>query len=120
MKTTLIKQTAILFLLFISSSLFAQNDSITISGHVKDEKGEDAIGAEVKVFNECDTIQPYATTLIDFNGNYTLTKICVGDIIWIKYLGFEPYKITIKEAKMPEIILIEIPPKYELQFMGPY
>ena len=87
---------ALLLGLFLSVGAFAQQ--ITVKGHVKDSKGEEVIGATVRVAGS------QAATVTDFDGNFTL-KANQGADITVSYIGYQT--ATAKAAPTLEIVLQE-------------
>ena len=75
---------ALLIGLFLSVGAFAQ---ITVKGHVKDSKGEDIIGATVRVAGT------QVAALTDFNGNFTL-KANQGTTLEISYVGYQTARVA--------------------------
>ena len=72
---------SVALLLLVSVTAFAQ--TITLKGNVKDTSGEPIIGASVFVKG--------ATTVgavTDFDGNFTIQKVTVGDRVEVSYIGF--------------------------------
>ena len=70
--------------IFVSVSAFAQD--ILVKGHVKDDIGEDVIGASVKVKG---TSQGAVT---DINGNFSL-KVEKGSTLVISFIGFQSQEV---------------------------
>ena len=75
---------ALLIGLFLSVGAFAQ---MTVKGHVKDSKGEDIIGATVRVAGT------QVAALTDFNGNFTL-KANQGTTLEISYVGYQTARVA--------------------------
>ena len=84
---------ALLLGLFLSVGAFAQ---ITVKGHVKDSKGEDIIGATVRVAGT------QVATVTDFDGNFVL-KAEQGANITVSYVGYQT--ATVKAAPTVEVTL---------------
>lgn len=75
-----------------ATSLYAQNDSFTVSGTVKDSAGETIIGATVidtKTQKGCVT---------DMDGNFTLS-VTPASVIKISYIGYVPRTIEVNKNK---------------------
>jgi len=70
----------------------------TINGHVKDETGEDVIGASVMVKGTSDG------TVTDFDGNFKL-QCKPGATLVITYIGYNPQELPAKDGM--EVILKE-------------
>ena len=87
---------ALLLGLFLSVGAFAQQ--ITVKGHVKDSKGEEVIGATVRVAGT------QTATVTDFDGNFTL-KANQGADITVSYVGYQT--ATVKAAPNLNVTLLE-------------
>ena len=87
-------------MMFLAVACFAWNVSAqtTISGHVKDDTGEDIIGASVV---EKGTSNGVAT---DFDGNFKL-QCKPGATLVVSYIGYTPQEVKAKDGM--EIILSE-------------
>ena len=87
-------------MMFLAVACFAWNVSAqtTISGHVKDDTGEDIIGASVV---EKGTSNGVAT---DFDGNFKL-QCKSGATLVVSYIGYTPQEVKAKDGM--EIILSE-------------
>ena len=87
-------------LMLIAVVFFALDVSAqaTISGHVKDDTGEDIIGASVIVKGTQNG------TVTDFDGNFQL-KCDAGATLVISYIGFNPQEVKAKNGL--EIVLKE-------------
>ena len=70
----------------------------TINGHVKDETGEDVIGASVMVKGTSDG------TVTDFDGNFKL-QCKLGATLVITYIGYNPQELPAKDGM--EVIIKE-------------
>lgn len=93
-------------------SIFANNTTKTINGQIIDQTGEPVIGASVFVQG---TKLGVAT---DLDGNFELTKVPLGAVVRITYVGCKPesfkvgasdtYKITLKDdsESLGEVVVI--------------
>lgn len=63
--------------------------SFTLKGNVKDDMGEGAIGATVKV------VGSQNGTVTDFDGNFALQGVKVGDQISISYVGYQTETVKV-------------------------
>jgi len=72
-----------------SGTIFAQ--SITVHGHVVDEKGEPLIGASVKVKSS-----PATATTTNISGDFSLRVPSNTSAISISYVGFVTFNVAIK------------------------
>ena len=63
--------------------------TFTLKGNVKDDTGEGAIGATVKVEGSSNG------TMTDFDGNFSLQNVKKGDVVNISYVGYLTEKITV-------------------------
>jgi len=84
---------ALLLGLFLSVGAFAQ---ITVKGHVKDSKGEDVIGATVRVAGT------QTATVTDFDGNFVL-KANQGATLSVSFVGYQTASVA--AAPTVEVIL---------------
>ena len=75
-----------LFLL-ATATMLAQ--TFVLKGNVKDDTGEGAIGATVKVEGTSNG------TVTDFDGNFSLQNVKVGDVVNISYVGYKTETITV-------------------------
>ncbi len=80
-------------LMFLAVACFAWNVSAqtTVSGHVKDDTGEDIIGASVV---EKGTTNGVVT---DFDGNFKL-QCRTGATLVVSYIGYTPQEVTAKDG----------------------
>ena len=72
---------------FVLTTMLAQ--TFTLKGNVKDDTGEGAIGATVKVEGSSNG------TMTDFDGNFSLQNVKKGDVVNISYVGYLTEKITV-------------------------
>lgn len=89
-----------IFMILISGFGFAQN-SKTVTGVIMDENDVPLPGAEVKVIDK----EIYSVT--DFDGNYTLENVEVGDGVRVTFLGFVAQEFTIQQKNEYNITLQE-------------
>ena len=78
-----------MILSFLMLAMLAIGQTITVKGNVKDDAGEDVIGATVKVEGSQNG------TVTDIDGNFTLNQVKVGERITITYVGYEPQTVKI-------------------------
>jgi len=89
----------IIFLVF--SGLSHAQQTKTISGIITDANQVPLPGAEVKV----DGKEIYDVT--DFDGNFTLENVEVGDVFRVTFLGFAPQEVEVTENSNYSVILQE-------------
>ncbi|SDK80369.1 TonB-linked outer membrane protein, SusC/RagA family [Salinimicrobium catena] len=89
-----------IFAFLIINPLLAQVNK-TITGQVLDPQGMPLPGAEVKV------IDKDIFDITDFDGNFTLEGVEVGDTFRITFLGFQPQELPVLEANEYSITLQE-------------
>ena len=101
-----------MILSFLMLAMIAFAQTITVKGNVKDDAGEGAIGATVKVEGSQNG------TVTDFDGNFTLQNVKVGESITITYVGYEsqtikvtgsgPVNVTLKpdNAMLEEVVVV--------------
>lgn len=84
---------------FFSHQMFAQD--VSISGNVKDEKGEALIGV---------TIQVKGTTtgnITDVDGNYTLPTVPTNAELVFSYMGYQTQTIPVKGKTIINVTMKE-------------
>ena len=86
--------------LLFSSVGFAQGTK-TITGTIVDATQMPLPGAQLKVVDK----EIFAVT--DFDGNFTLENVEVGDVVQVTFLGFKSQDLTIGEADNYVITLEE-------------
>ncbi len=87
------------FGLFISFSLFAQSRSLT--GTIKDSKGETLIGVSV-------VLKGLATgTITDIDGKFFLPNVEAKDVVVFSYVGFQEKQITVGTQDVVNVTLYE-------------
>lgn len=89
-----------LLLSIMTTSLYAQGQQ-TVSGVVKDTKGESLIGVSIMVKDTS------TGTITDIDGNYTVTVNSENDVLEISYMGFTSKEIKVGSKKTIDIILQE-------------
>ena len=77
-----------------------QDNVISVSGTVKDTKGEPLIGVSVLVKGTTNG------TVTDLEGNFSL-KVSVGDILEFSYIGYASQSVTVANSKLLNIVLGE-------------
>ncbi len=87
------------FGLLISFSLVAQNHSV--SGTVKDSKGESLIGVSVVVKGST------SGTITDLNGRYNLPTVALKDVLVFSYVGYKEKEIVAAKQNVINVTLIE-------------
>lgn len=110
-KTLRIFTPLVIIFLLNTSTVFAQGEqTITVSGNIKDVSNEPIIGASIKVENST------TGTITDFNGNFTLKAPANANLL-ISYVGYAsqkskvsstPISIILQEdaAKLDEVVVI--------------
>lgn len=88
------------FFLVFSGLIHAQQTK-TISGIVTDENQVPLPGAEIKVVDKA------IFDVTDFDGNFTLENVEVGDVFRITFLGFSPQEVTIGSSKQYQVALAQ-------------
>ncbi len=96
----------ILFLTFsllfgIQNGTLAQTGEITVSGTVKDTKGETLIGAAVRIKNTTKGL------MTNFDGKFTLKVPSKKTVLVITYAGMKPQEITVGNKRVFNITLRE-------------
>jgi len=92
----------ILLLSTIFFTTISWSQEFTINGNVKDSNINDVLpGVNVVVKNQT------RGTTSDFDGNFTLDKIKVGDVLVFSYIGYTTKEITIKNANFLNLTLDE-------------
>ena len=77
-----------------------QDNVISVSGTVKDTKGEPLIGVSVLVKGTTNG------TVTDLEGNFSL-KVSVGDVLEFSYIGYASQSVTVANSKLLSIVLNE-------------
>ena len=91
MKTTNHTSTrlGLLAALFLLTTISALAQTFTLKGNVKDDTGEGAIGATIRVEGTTNG------TIADFDGNFSLENVKVGQSIVVGYIGFRTETIAV-------------------------
>lgn len=87
-------------LLFISVNIFAQQQ-ITVTGNVKDEKGEPIIGANVIVKGTS------VGSITNLEGDFSLANVQNGSIIEISFIGYLQQEVKVDGNKPINVFLKE-------------
>ena len=110
MNTKLLK--SILFVLLMLTTQLAWAQSFTLKGNVKDETGEGAIGAQVRVEGKT------GGTVTDMNGDFQLNDVTIGAVIQVSMMGYQtqtvkvtnqlPINVTLlpDDALMDEVVVV--------------
>tara|TARA_R110002050_G_scaffold1281_3_gene9249 strand:- start:68930 stop:71965 length:3036 start_codon:yes stop_codon:yes gene_type:complete len=86
--------------IFLTTTGWSQD--FTIKGNVKDSGINDVLpGVNVVVKNQV------RGTTTDFDGNFTINKIKIGDILVFSYLGYATKEISIQNSEFLTISLVE-------------
>ncbi|WP_405269611.1 SusC/RagA family TonB-linked outer membrane protein [Cellulophaga sp. Ld12] len=90
----------LLFAIFLTTTSWAQD--FTVNGTVKDGSINDVLpGVNVVVKNQT------RGTTTDFDGNFTIDKLNVGDVLVVSYIGYTTKEIAIKDSNFITISLTE-------------
>ena len=93
----LAKKTLLIFTTFISITSLAQEN---LSGNVIDQdSGQTIPGASVIIKGTS------KGTITDFDGNFILSNVSLGDVLEFSYLGYKTKEITIEDYDNLSIIL---------------
>lgn len=74
-------------------------DGFILKGEVTDKKGEPIPGANVKVENTNNGV------VTDYEGNFTIKNIKMGDVITVSIVGFRNQKIKVTDEKQLKVVL---------------
>ena len=85
-------------LLLMAVSLFAQKD-ITVSGTVRDEKGETLVGVNVVVKN-----QPGFGVVTDLDGKYTI-KTQSNEVLIFSFVGYDKQEVAVSGCEKIDIVM---------------
>lgn len=88
-------------ILFIFFSWISNAQEISINGIVQDEAGFPIPGANVIVKNTA------KGAVTDFDGNFVINNINIGDVLTISYIGYVTQNLTVANASNLKITLIE-------------
>lgn len=94
------KFTCIIIILF-GGILSMHSQSFSVQGTVIDETNMPLPGVNVLVMNEA------RGTTTDFDGNFTLEDVSVGDVVQISYVGFVPQEVELTGEEFLNITLLE-------------
>lgn len=89
----------VLFGFIFVTNAFAQGQTVT--GTVKDEKGESIIGASVVIKGTGNG------TVTDFDGNYTLTNVSKSVQLEFSYIGYHAQEVSYNGQQQINVTLIE-------------
>ena len=78
-----------------------QEKKITVTGHVKDAKGEALIGVNIMVKGQS------IGNVTDVDGNFTLSNIDPNATISVSYIGYKTQEISLKGKSSVNVILSE-------------
>lgn len=85
----------------VNAAVEQSADRITVTGYVKDSKGESLIGATVKVKGQT------TGTITDFDGNYVLNGVPKNGILEFSYVGMTNKDIPVAGKKVINVTLDE-------------
>ena len=85
-------------LLLMAVSLFAQKD-ITVSGTVRDEKGETLVGVNVVVKN-----QPGFGVVTDLDGKYVI-KTQSNEVLIFSFVGYDKQEVAVSGREKIDIVM---------------
>lgn len=94
---TYLKLGMLLFLMFLSSHLWAQN--VQVTGQVTDEAGEPIPGATVLVKGTT------AGTATDLDGQYQLS-VPTDAVLVFSFIGYQPQEVEVDNRAVIDIVLI--------------
>lgn len=83
------KRIGLLVALFMLTTLSLMAQTFTLKGNVKDDLGEGAIGATVKIEGAANG------TVTDLDGNFSLANVAIGQTLQISYVGYQTENIKI-------------------------
>lgn len=86
------------FFLF-AHQLFAQD--VSVSGNVKDEKGEALIGVSIQIKGTP------TGNITDIDGNFTLSSVPANGELVFSYMGYETQTIPVKGKSVINVVLKE-------------
>jgi len=86
------------------SAVSPNQQSITISGTVKDEKGEPLPGVTIVLRSESDR---QTANLTDMDGKFIFTGLKVGDRLAFSFIGMKPTEIIIKQGQTAYNVVME-------------
>lgn len=90
---------ALLLSMLMGMQALAQE--VNVTGVLKEANGEPLIGATISVPGK-----PGVGAVTDYNGNFAI-KVQMTDSLHFTYVGFEPYTIAVKDAKIPLVVVLQ-------------
>ncbi|SDS30485.1 TonB-dependent receptor [Gramella sp. MAR_2010_147] len=90
-----------LLIVFLSGFFGAYAQSFSVSGSVSDENNMPLLGVNVIVKGES------RGTTTDFDGNYTVNDISIGDVLQFSYLGFQTQEITVRDQQQSINVVLQ-------------
>lgn len=94
-------QRALLVCAALMLALGISAQTLTVTGHIVDEAGEDLIGASVAVKGTSNG------SVTDFDGRFTIENAPSNGTLVISYIGFETQEVAINGQNHFEITLAE-------------
>lgn len=91
---------SLILLVFFSGFGFAQ-ETKTVSGTIVDQNDVPLSGAQIKV------IDKEIFSVADFDGNFSLENVEIGDVFQITFLGFKAQSVEVTEQDSYQISLVE-------------
>ncbi|MCM8569825.1 TonB-dependent receptor [Gramella jeungdoensis] len=88
-----------LLIVFLSGLFAGYAQTFSVSGNVTDENNMPLLGVNVIVKGES------RGTTTDFDGNYTVENISVGDVLQFSYVGFQTREITVSDQQTINVVL---------------
>lgn len=85
----------------VSLCTFAQN-TITVTGNVRDDKGEELIGVSILVAGT-----ESHGTVTDFDGNYTLSNVPANGSLIFTYIGMQTQTVKIENRTKIDVVMTE-------------
>lgn len=93
------KRILLYIIILLNAGIMAAADTFTLKGNVKDNTGEDVIGATVMVSGAKNG------TVTDIDGNYELQNVSAGMTVEVRYIGCKTQKKKIKGTGPLDFIL---------------
>ncbi len=94
-------QRALLLCAAMMLALGISAQTLTLTGHIVDETGEDLIGASVAVKGTSNG------SVTDFDGRFTIENAPSNGTLVVSYIGYETQEVSINGQSHLEIILVE-------------
>ncbi|MDT0676566.1 SusC/RagA family TonB-linked outer membrane protein [Autumnicola musiva] len=88
-------------ILFFGGMVSGFSQTFSVEGNVTEENNMPLLGVNVIVQNES------RGTTTDFDGNFSLDNVSVGDVLEFSYLGFVPQEVTIQNQDFINLSLQE-------------